>query len=111
MFHSPLPSSWTTLFSDATFDAVGSFCPDKIIVWRYEIGAVLSSRLRHQAANWKRLGIPVNDLLELCGMLFMAWFLMIQERYLSETKGDPILMRGQFICSIVGYQVRRSAIR
>ena len=57
-------------FSDASFDAVGGFCPEKKMFWRYYLDTELTLKLRHCAATRKHSDISIN-LLELCGIYIL----------------------------------------
>jgi len=89
-----------------SFDAVGGFCPEKKMFGRYTIDNELSSKLRNFAAPRKHSDMPIN-LLELCGMVFTAWCLVVQERELPENEGDPILMREGSVSAVCVVDYRR----
>jgi len=67
--------------------------------WRYDLDTELTLKLRHCVATRKHSDISIN-LLELCGMFFTAWCLIVQERDLPENEGDPILMRGDSVSAV-----------
>ena len=86
--------------SDASFDAISGFCRKLKIYWRYDLTLALSAELKRKAAHRKTCSVTIN-LLELVGMVLTAWWVMhklVGDR--PESKGDPILMRGDNFAAV-----------
>ena len=92
--------------SDASFDAIGGFCLKFKIYWRYDLPLALSAELKRKAARRETCSVTIS-LLELVGMVLTAWVMheLVGDR--PESKGDPILMRGDNFAHL-GEPVRRS---
>ena len=87
--------------SDASFDAIGGFCRKLRIYWRYDLPLALSAELKRKAARRETCSITIF-LLELVGMVLTAWVTheLVGDR--PESKGDPILMRGDTFEAVTG---------
>ena len=85
--------------SDASFDAIGGFRQKLIIYWRSDLPLALSVELKRKAARRETCSVTIN-LLELVGMMLTAWAMheLVGER--PESKGDPILMRGDNFAAV-----------
>ena len=58
-------------YSDASFTAVGGFCPELQVYWRYDLNPHLTELFRNQIAT-KGADATTINLLELCGMVMTA---------------------------------------
>ena len=85
--------------SDASFDAIGGYCKELRVYWRYDLPPVLSVELKQKAAQRKTSSITIN-LLELVGMVVTAWVMQELVGDLPQTKGDPVLMRGDNVAAV-----------
>ena len=79
--------------SDASFEAVGGFCVERMVFWRYDLPKELTAELKRKAARRETCTITIN-LLELLGMVVTAWVMLELVGDRADAKGDPILMRG-----------------
>ena len=59
-------------YSDASFTAVGGFCPELQAYWRYDLNSHLTELLRNQIVTNGVNPITIN-LLELCCMVMTAY--------------------------------------
>ena len=85
--------------SDASLDAIGGYCTELRINWRYELPVAFSTELKRKAARRETPSVTIN-LFELVGMVVTAWVMhgLVGDR--PETKGDPILMRGDHVAAV-----------
>lgn len=79
--------------SHASFDAVGGYCPELKIFWRYALDPNLSATLRQKADTKETCAISIS-LLEVCGLFLTAFVVEGVVRDRSKQTGDPVLMRG-----------------
>ena len=79
--------------SDASFEAVGGFCVEKKVFWRYDLPRELTTELRRKADIGETCTITIN-LLKLLGMVVTAWVMLELVGDRPDAEGDPILMRG-----------------
>lgn len=84
--------------SDASFDAIGGYCLELRIYWRYDLPLDCSAKLKRKAANRETSSVTIN-LLELVGMVVTAWVMQELVGDRPETRGDPILMRGDNVAA------------
>ena len=80
-------------FSDASLDAVGGYCPEIKVFWRYALEPTLATSLKTQSKNARARKICIN-LLELAGMCMTAWLVQMIVRDQPRQAGDPVLLRG-----------------
>ena len=80
-------------YSDASFTAVGGFCPELKVYWRYSLAEALTLELKNQSATKKTGPITIN-LLKLTGMMVSAFVTQIMENDRPEYAGDIVLLRG-----------------
>ena len=80
-------------YSDASFTAVGGFCPELQVYWRYDLNHRLSELLRKQVVTKGEDAITIN-LLELCGMVMTAYVTQVLLKDRPKIPGDPVLLRG-----------------
>ena len=79
--------------SNASFEAVGGFCVERKIFWRYDLPKEMTAELRRKADCQETCTITIN-LLGLLGMVVTAWVMVGQVRDRPDAEGDYILMRG-----------------
>ena len=79
--------------SDASFDAIGGYCPELKIFWRYTISPTLSAELKRKALARETSDITIN-LLELGGMFMAAWVVQMVLKDKPQGEGQSVLMRG-----------------
>ena len=85
--------------SDASFTAIGGYCPELKIFWRYTIDSSLSAELKRKAQEKETSDITIN-LLELAGMFMTAWVvqMILKDRPVEE--GQSVLMRGDNVSAV-----------
>ena len=86
-------------YSDASFTAVGGFCPELQVYWRYDLNHRLSELLRKQVVTKGEDAITIN-LLELCGMVMTAYVTQVLLNDRPKTPGDPVLLRGDNVAAV-----------
>ena len=86
-------------FSDASFDAVGGFRKERRIYWRYDLPLAFAAELKRKAACRETSSVTINRS-ELVGMVMTAWVMQELVGDSPETKGDPILMRGDNVAAV-----------
>ena len=79
--------------SDASFEAVGGYCVERRVYWRYDLPTALTAELKRKADLHETCTITIN-LLELLGMVVTAWVMLELVGDTPESDGDPVLMRG-----------------
>lgn len=79
--------------SDASFDAVGGYCPELKRFWRYDLPLDFAAELKRKAACRETSSVTIN-LLELMGMVLTAWVMHELVGDHPTQRGDPIRMRG-----------------
>ena len=85
--------------SDASFGAIGGFCGKLRIYRRYDSPLALSAELKRKPARRETCSVTIN-LLELVGMVLTARVMHELVRDRPESKGDPILMRGDNFAAV-----------
>ena len=85
--------------SDASFDAIDGFCRKLRIYGRYDLSLALSAELKRKAARRETCSVTIN-LLELVGMVLTVWVMHDLVEDHPESKGDPILMRGDSFAAV-----------
>jgi len=85
--------------SDASFEAVGGYCPELKIFWRYTLDVKLTAELKRKARARETSSITIN-LLELFGMFMTAWVVQCLVGDRPNEKGAPILMRGDNVSAV-----------
>ena len=85
--------------SDASFDAIGGFCPEKRVFWRYDLPLDFATELKQKAARRETCSVTIN-LLELVGMVMTAWVMhsLVGDR--PKNNNDPVLMRGDNMAAV-----------
>ena len=82
---------------DASFEAMGVFCVEKKVLWKYDLSIELIAELKRVAVQREICStcssITIN-LLELMGMVVTAWIMreLVGDR--ADAKGDSMLMHG-----------------
>ena len=75
--------------SDASFDAIGGYCPDLEGFWCYTIDPQLLSEM-----NRTKSCEITSILLELCGMIITAFVVQSLLDYRPTSDGESVMMRG-----------------
>ena len=88
-----MPTRARRYYSDASFTALGGFCPELKVYWRYSLAEVLTLELKKQSVTVTKQAITIN-LLELIGMMMSAFVMQITENDRPEYAEDRILLRG-----------------
>ena len=80
-------------------DARGESCRKPKVYWRYGLPLALTAELKRKAARRDTCSVTIN-FLELVGMVLAAWAMheLVGDR--PESKGDPILMRGDNFAAV-----------
>ena len=86
-------------YSDASFTAIGGFCPELKVYWRYSLAKELTLELRKLPATKKAGPITIN-LLELTGMMMSLLVMQIMESDRSEYAGDTVLLRRDNVSAV-----------
>lgn len=86
-------------FSDASFDALGGYCPEKKVFWRYTLDPALSAKLKKKAADNETSAITINTL-ELVGMVITSWVVQMIVGDKPSEEGQSILMRGDNVSAV-----------
>ena len=82
-------------YSDASFTAIGGFCPELKVYWRYSLAEAFTLELKRQSVR-KQAGPITINLLELIGITMSAFVMQITENYRPEYAGDKVLLlRGE----------------
>ena len=81
--------SW---FSDASASAVGGFCAETGMWWRYDLTPDQCARVRgHQIHHENDISM---NILELLGVVMSAWLMVVLLRETPEGTTDCVLLRG-----------------
>ena len=80
-------------YSDASFTAIGGFCPELKVYWRYSLAEALTLELKKQSVR-KQAGSSTINLLESIGMMVSAFVMQIMEKDRPEYAGDTVLLQG-----------------
>ena len=83
-----------TLFSDAFKTAVGGFCLETGVYWRYELNDRERSRFCGSSGSVGCEDDLSINVLELLGMVVSAWVLVVLCAERPSAKGDCVLLRG-----------------
>ena len=86
-------------YSDASFTALGGFCPELKVYWRYSLAEVLTLELKKLSVTKQAGSITIN-LLELIGMMMSAFVMQITENDRPEYAGDRVLLRGDNVSAV-----------
>ena len=86
-------------YSDASFTAIGGFCPELKMYWRYSLAEALTLELKEQSVR-KQVGSITINLLELIGMTMSAFMMQITENDRPEYAGDTVLLRGDNVSAV-----------
>ena len=85
-------------YSDASFTAVGGFCSELKVHWRYDLNPVLSQRLKNETVTRGNDALTVN-LFHLCGMVVTAYVTQVKLHDNPETQVEPVLFRGDNVAA------------
>ena len=86
-------------YSDASFTAIGGFCPELKVYWRYALAEALTLEFKKQPVRKQAGSITIN-LLELIGMMLSAFVMQITENDRPEYAGDTVLLRGDNVSAV-----------
>ena len=86
-------------YSDASFTAIGGFCPELKVYWRYSRAEALTLELKKQSVT-KQAGPITINLLELIGMVMSAFVMQMTENDRPEYAGDTVLLRGGNVLAV-----------
>ena len=84
---------------DASLSAIGGYCLELKIFWRYTLDARLTAELKRKAETKETSGITIN-LLELAGMFMMARVVQMIVGDRPQTAGDAVLLRGDNVSAV-----------
>ena len=76
MFHSLERPTQRTLFSNASKTAVGGYCPETGVYWRYDLTAQEQSRFCGSSKSVRGVGDLSINVLELWGLVVSAFVLV-----------------------------------
>ena len=96
-------------YSDASFTAIGGFCPELKVYWPYSLAEALTLELKKQSVT-KHAGSNTINILELMGMMMSAFKVQETEHDRPEYTGDKVLLRGDNV-SAVSWLNRRGGAR
>ena len=85
--------------SDVSFTAIGDFCPELKVYWRYSLAEALTLELKKQSVTKLAVSITIN-LLELIGMMMSAFVMQITENDRPECARDTVLLRGDNVSAV-----------
>jgi len=94
MYHLLERPAQRTLFSDASKTAVGGFCLETGVYWRYELDVQERSRFCGASASVAGEDDISINVLELLGMVVSAWVLVSSCAERPSAMGDCVLLRG-----------------
>ena len=94
MYHLLERPSQRTLFSDASKTAVGGFCLEAGVYWRYGLDAGEQSRFCGSSKSVAGENDTSINVLELLGMVVSAWVLVSPCAERPAALGDCVLLRG-----------------
>ena len=86
-------------YFDASFTAIGGFCPELKVYWRYSLAEALTLELKKQSVRQQAGSITIN-LLKLIGMMMSAFVMQITENDRPEYAGDTVLLRGDNVSAV-----------
>ena len=84
---------------DASFSAIGGYCPELKIIWGYTLDVRLTAELKRKAETKETSAITIN-LLELAGMFMTAWVVQMIVGDRPQTAGDAVLLRGDNVSAV-----------
>ena len=61
--------------SDASFEAVGGYCVEQKVFWKYNLPTALTAEVKREAER-RETGTIMINLLELLGMVVIAWVML-----------------------------------
>lgn len=76
------------------FDAIGGYCQELRVYWRYDVPLAFSVELKRKAACRETSSATFNPL-ELVGMVLNVWVMHDLVGDHPETKGEDIQVHGQ----------------
>ena len=85
--------------SDASFTAIGGFCPELKVYWRYSCAEALTLELKKQSVT-KQAGPITINLLELIGMMMSAFVMQMTENDRPAYAGDTVLLCGDNVSAV-----------
>ena len=83
-----------TIFSDASKQAIGGFCLETGVYWRYDLTKDEQARFCGSSQAVKGMNDISINVLELLGMVISAWVLVVLCEDLPAQAGDCVLLRG-----------------
>ena len=86
-------------YSDASFTAIGVFCPELKVYWRYSLAESLTLELKEKSAT-KQAGSITTNLLELIVMMMSAFVMQMTDNDRPEYAGDTVLLRGDNVSAV-----------
>ena len=86
-------------YSDASFTAIGGFCPELKVYWRYSLAEALTLELKKKSVT-KQAGSVTVNLLESIGMMMSAVVLQMTENDRPEYAGDTVILRGDNVSQV-----------
>ena len=92
------PANWHYL-CDASFEAVGGYCLEHRMYWRYDLPPELTQELKQKAERRETCTITIN-LLDILGMVGTAWVMLESRGDTPEAVGDPIAMLGDNVAAV-----------
>ena len=90
--------------SDASFEAVGGFCVESKVFWRYGLPKELTAELKRTGDRRETCPITIN-LLEVLGMVMTAWVMLVVVGDRADAKGDPILLVVLMNMTVMSYLI------
>ena len=94
-----LRATTRSYYSDASFTAVGGFCPELKVYWRYSLAEALTLELKKQSAT-KKAGPITTNLLELAGMMISAFVMQMIENGRPKYARATVLLRGDNVSAV-----------
>ena len=86
-------------YSDASLTAIGGFCPELKVYWRYSLAEALTLKLKKQLVT-KRASPITTNILELIGMMMSAFVMQMTGNDRPEYAGDAVLLRGDNVSAV-----------
>ena len=86
--------------SDTSFSAVGGYCLELKIFWRYNLEARLTAELKRKAET-REMGAAITiNLIEFAGMFMTACVVQMIVGNRPQTAGDAVLLRGDNVSAM-----------
>ena len=85
--------------SDASFEAVGGYCVERRVYWRYDLPEELTAELERKAELRETCTVTIN-MLELLEMVVTAWVMLELVGDRPAFEGDPVLMRSDNVAAV-----------